>query len=46
MFIQVRISQEGTYEWLASIFRLEMFATLENFFINININMLITTAKF
>jgi len=35
----MRISQEDTYEWLASIFRADLFATYENIGINININM-------
>lgn len=39
MFIQMRISQEGTYEWLASVFRVDLFSTYENIGINININM-------
>jgi len=39
MFIQMRIRQEGTYEWLASMFRVDLFTTHENIGINININV-------
>jgi len=39
MFIQMRIIQEGTHEWLASLFRVDLFATYENIGINVKINM-------